>query len=211
LDYGALERNEPERLDSLGLGIGVQVLSKGTVADEAYVSSRAWEHAILDACPFHPAGGCGVERLGSYPRIWPKGCRIPRFWCPVARRSVSLLPESLAAGVTGSLDAIEAAVDAVEAHGVAGAVEAIFPSEAEDAIGLVGATRSLRRRARWVRSTLVAVVTLLADRFAGIAPTLASIRAFLNVERVLVPLREIAEHHLDALARPFGLRARVSA
>lgn len=196
---------------SLGLGVDVQLLAKGIVADEAYVSRRAWEYAILDACPFHPDGGCGVERLGSYPRIWPVGCRIARFWCPVAGASISLLPESLAAGVTGSLDAIEDAMDAIEAHGVAASVEAVLPSDADDAVGLTSATRWLRRRARWVRSLLVAIVTLLTDRFAGVAPTLAAIRAALGAERALVALRPIAEAHLSTLARPFGFRARAGA
>ena len=189
----------------------MQLLAIGVVADEAYVSRRAWEHAILDACPFHPAGGCGVTRHGSYPRIWPSGCRIPRFWCPVAKVSISLLPESLAAGVTGSLDAIEEAVDAIDVHGIAGAVDVVLPPDADEAVGLVGAMRSLRRRRRWVHSALVAIVTLLADRFAGIAPTLGALRAELGVDRVLVALRSIAEIHLGALARPLGLRARASA
>ena len=196
---------------SLGLGVDVQLLLKGIVADEAYVSRRAWEYAILDVCPFHPDGGCGVERLGSYPRIWPAGCRIARFWCPAEGASISLLPESLAAGVTGPLDTIEDAIDAIEAHGLAGAVEVVLPADAVDAVGLASATRWLRRRARWVRSLLVALVTLLADRLVGVAPTLAAIRAELGVERALVALRAIAEAHLSTLARPFGFRARAGA
>ena len=193
---------------SLGLDVGVQLLWKEVDADEAYVSGRAWERAILSECPFHPGGGCGVERLGSYPRVWPEGCRIARFWCPVARASISLLPESLAAGVTGSLDAIEAVVDSVEAHGVAGAVEVVFPVDGEKFVGTTTATRSLRRRVRWVRSLLLAVVTLLADRFVGIAPTLESLRAALRVERVLVALRRLPELDLLSIARPLGFRAR---
>lgn len=201
----------PGDWNSLGLGVDVQVLLKGLVADEAYVTGRGWEHAILGECPLHPEGGCGVGGHGSYARVWPEGCRIARFWCPVARVSISLLPESLAAGVTGSLDAIEAAAEAVEAHGLAAAVEVVLPADADDAVGLVGATRWVRRRARWVDGLLLALVTLMADRFAGVAPTLAGLRAALGVERVLVALRPIAERHLSALARPFGLQARARA
>lgn len=200
----------PGDLHSLGLGVGVQLLAKGLVADEAYVSRRAWEYAILDECPFHPAGGCGVGPHGSYPRVWPAGCRIPRFWCPLAGASISLLPESLAAGITGSLDAIEDAADAVETHGLAGAVEVVLPGDAAGAVGLVSAMRWLRRRARWVRSILLALVTLLADRFAGVAPTLVAVRTALGVDRVLVALRTLAAPHLSALAHPFGLRPRAS-
>jgi len=141
----------------------VQILSKGTVADEAYVSGRAWERAILVACPLHPEGGCGVQRLGSYPRVWPAGCRIPRFYCPVARVSISLLPESLAAGIRGSLDAVERAAEQVETLGITAAVDEVHPADAPNVIGLAGAIRSLRRRARWVRAVLVAVVTLIGS------------------------------------------------
>lgn len=208
-DDPTTEGLSPGDWTSLGLGVDVQTLWKGIVADEVYVSRRAWQFAILDACPLHPAGGCGVERLGSYPRLWPKGCRIPRFWCPLASCSISLLPESLAAGIRGPLDAIETAAEAVESVGITASVDAIFPPDADDAIGLVAATRALRRRSRWVRAVLAAIITLMPDRFVGVAPTLTAMRAALGVERVLVMLRSIAETHLDALARPFGFRARV--
>jgi len=200
----------PGDWNSLGLGVGVQLILKGVVADEAYVSRRAWEHAILDTCPFHPSGGCGAGPHGSYPRIWPFGCRIPRFWCPLAGHSISLLPESLAAGITGSLDAIEDVAEAVEVHGVAGALEIVLPSDAENAVSLPSAMRWLRRRVRWVRSVLLALVTLLADRFVGVAPTLTAVRAALGVDRALVALRSIAASHLVALWRPFGLCPRAS-
>lgn len=36
----------------------------------------AREGAILDRCPFHPEGGCGVEKLGSYGRVEPPGARL---------------------------------------------------------------------------------------------------------------------------------------
>lgn len=201
----------PSDLNSLGLGVDVQLISKGVVADDAYISRRAWNFAILGECPFHPLGGCGVERLGSYPRVWPKGCRIPRFWCSLAGRSISLLPESLAAGVSGSLDSIEASVEVIEALGISAAVDVVYPANADDAISLESARRSLRRRAGWVYPMLIAVVTLFADRFVGVAPTLRSMRLALGVDRVLVPLRLIVETHLAALQRPFGLCARASA
>jgi hypothetical protein len=140
--------------------------------------------------------------------VWPAGCRIARFWCPVAEHSISLLPESLAAGLTGPLEAIEDAAEVVESVGMSAAVDAVFPSDADDAIGLVAATRALRRRVRWVHAVLVAVVTLLPARFVGVAPTLAAMRGALGVDRVLVVLRSLAEEHLGALARPFGFCAR---
>lgn len=186
----------------------MQLIWKDVVADEAYVSGRAWERAILCECPLHLDGGCRIERLGSYRRVWPRGCRIPRFWCPVAGTSISLLPETLAAGVTGSLDTIEAAVDAVDAHGIAGAVEVVFPADAERFVGVTSALRLLRRRVRWVRAVLLAIVTLLADRFAGIAPTLEAMREALGTSRVLVALRALPEIDVGLFAHPLGLRPR---
>ena len=87
----------------------------------------------------------------------------------------------------------------------------LTPADVEDAIGLEAARRSLRRRARWVYPTLITLVSLLADRLSGVAPTLHAMRIALGVERVLVALRSVAEMHLGAVARPLGFRARVSA
>lgn len=198
--------------DSHSLGLGVdddmQLLLKGVVADEAYVSGRSWERELLGECPFHKAGGCGLRRLGSYPRVWPEGCRVGRYLCPVQGTTISLLPQSLAAGVTGPLAAIERAADAVERLGAEGAVDEVHPADDDEAIGHVGAVRSVRRRATWVRSTLLAIVTLLPARFIGVEPTLAGLRAALGVESVLVELRRLVEEHLGILPRPFGFRAR---
>jgi hypothetical protein len=189
----------------------VQLLWKCPLSDERYVSERAWESAILDSCPFHAEGGCGVERLGTYARVAPAGARVPRWWCPKAGASISLLPSFLAARLTGTLAAVESVVAAVEsAGGVAAAVDAVHPPDAAHAIGLAGAVRSIRRRVAAVRAALLAIATLMPERFVGVAPTLASFRAALGVERVLVVVREIAARHLGALPVPLGLRARGS-
>jgi len=57
---------------------------------------------------------------------------------------------------------------------------------------------------------LLAIVTLMPDRFAGIRPTLAAFREALGRGTVLVTLRELAERHLGALPVPIGFRARAS-
>jgi hypothetical protein len=187
-------------------------LWKCPLADEGYVTQRAWESAILDACPFHPEGGCGLEKLGSYGRVEPAGVRVPRWWCPKQRASISLLPSFLAARLSGTLAAVEQVVDAVEAAGgIAAAVDAVHPPEAEDAIGLVCALRSIRRRVRAVRAALLAIATLMPERFAGVGPTLRAFREALASADVLVTLRALAERHLGALPVPLGFRARVRA
>ena len=190
----------------------MQLLWRYPLADERYVSESAWEHAILDVCPFHPEGGCGVEKLGSYPRAEPAGARIPRWWCPKQRASISLLPSFFAARLSGTLAAVEDIVAAVErAGGLAAAVDVVHPPDADDAIGLVCALRSMRRRVRAVRAALLAIATLMPERFAGVLPTLAAFRAVLARERVLVTLRELCEQTLSALPVPLGFRTRASA
>ena len=187
----------------------VQQLWNYPYADERYVSERAWEDAILDSCPFHPDGGCGVEKLGSYGRAEPAGVRVPRWWCPKQRASVSLLPSFLAARLSGTLAAVEAVVVAVEVAGsVAAAVDVVHPPEADNALGLAGALRSIRRRVRAVRSALIAIATLMPDDFAGVGPTIAAFREALARQPVLVALRERCARYLSALPVPLGLRTR---
>lgn len=189
----------------------MQVLWKCPLTDERYVTQRAWEGAILDGCPFHPEGGCGLEKLGSYARIEPPGARIPRWWCPKRRESISLLPSFLAARIRGTLADVERVVEAVEGAGsAAAAVDAVHPPDAEAPIEFAGALRSILRRVRAVRAALIAVVTLLPERFAAVSPTLAAFREVLGGGAVLVGLRELVAGHLGSLRAPFGFRARAT-
>lgn len=187
----------------------MQLLWKYPRADAAYVSEAAWEDAILECCPYHPEGGCGLEKLGSYRRVRPAGLRIARWWCPKQRGSISLLPSFLAARLSGTVAEVEDVVAAIEHAGsVTAAVDVVHPPEAEDAVGLVGALRSMRRRLRAVRAVLLAVATLLPERFTGVLPTLAAFRAAMACARVLVPLRELAARYLPSLPAPLGFRTR---
>ena len=70
--------------------------------------------------------------------------------------------------------------------------------------------RSIRRRVRAVGAALVAIATLLPERFAGVLPTLAAFRAAFGGGAVLLRLRELAERHLGSLPAPLGFRARAS-
>jgi hypothetical protein len=189
----------------------MQLRLKLPMSDAQYVSERGWERAILEGCPFHPEGGCGLERLGTYGRVAPAGVRIARWWCPKQRASISLLPSFLAARLRGTLASVEDAVSAAErASSVAAAVDLVRPPDVEDAVGLVGAERWLRRRVAAVGAALRAIVTLMPERFAGVAPTLAAFREALSGGGVLVALREIAERHLPALPAPLGFRTRAA-
>ncbi len=182
------------------------------IADDRYVAERAWERAVLCACPLHPGGGCGLEKLGTYGRVAPAGAGVPRWWCPLARKSISLLPTFLAAGLSGTLDDVEAVVAAVEqAGGVVAAVDLVHPAEAHDALGLEGAKRSIRRRARAVHAALLAIVTLMPEQFVGVMPTLEALRVVLCTGRVLVTLRTLVARHLGSLPGPLGFGARAGA
>ena len=190
----------------------MQLGLKLPLSDAQYVSERGWERAILERCPFHPEGGCGVEKLGTYGRVTPAGVRVARWWCPRQRASISLLPWFLAARHRGTLASVEDAVAAVERAGsLAAAVDVVRPPDIDDAVGLVCAQRWLRRRVVAVRAALLAIVTLLAERFLGVAPTLAGFREVLGAGSVLVQLRTLAERHLAALPVPLGFRARAAA
>ncbi len=190
----------------------VQVLCKEFTAADRYVADRAWQRAVLCKCPFHPAGGCGLRKLGTYGRVQPEGVRVARFWCPKVRRSISLLPVFLAARMVGTLDNVEATVLAVEqAGGVAAAVDRVYPASANRAIGPTCAMRAIGRRLHAVREVLLAFVTLMADCMTGVAPTLGALREALGTEHVLVTVRCIMEPRLGALPTPLGFRHRVKA
>jgi hypothetical protein len=178
------------------------------IADDRYVPDRAWERAVLDECPFHPAGGCGLRHHGSYPRVHPASARVARFLCPVRGETISLLPSFLAARLPATLDEIEAVIDAVEASpSIAVAVETTRPADAGRAVTSISAARWVRRRRRPILAALVALVTLVPELW-GCAPTLTAIRARLGQARVLVALRQLGHAHLRALSPPLGLHAR---
>ena len=62
-----------------------------------------------------------------------------------------------------------------------------------------------------MRAALLAIATLMPERFAGVSPTLAAFRKVLGRDRVLEALRELAERHLGALPVPLGFCTRARA
>jgi len=151
-----------------------------------------------------------VSKHGSYGRVRPQGVRVARFWCPLAGVSISLLPAFLAARLQGTLDEVEAVVVAVEQAGsVAAAVEVVYPSDGERKIGPVCAARWIRRRVHAVAAAMLAIVTLMPERFMSVTPTLGALRAALGTKRLLFALRAIASRHMGSLPVPLGFGARV--
>ena len=83
-----------------------------TGADD--VTQQGWLSATLPRCPLHPQGGCGFARHGTYARASPPGTRVARWYCPEGHRTFSLLPDCLAARLSGTLSEVEAVVRAAE-------------------------------------------------------------------------------------------------
>jgi hypothetical protein len=197
----------------------VQSIRVFGLSTEQYKSQRSWETASLEVCPFAAAGGCELgwdlgggscrlRRHGSYER---SGGGIARFLCMSAHRTISLLPDFMAAGATGSLQGIEDAADRVERH--VGSLEQLaeeqrpMADDDPDTVRVAGAVKWLRRRRSWVAAVLVVARQLLPERLAGCVLTLAAFRAALGVTQVLVTLRQLLAARLGDVPAPIGLKA----
>jgi hypothetical protein len=135
---------------------------------------------------------------------------VARLRCPKAGLTISLLPDFMAARLSGTLTEVEQAVEVAEAAGSREqAADQVRPADAEEAVTLPSALRWLRRRLVPVRAALLGLVTLLPELF-GCAPTVAAVRERLGVREALVTLRALAERALPVLAAPLGFRARAA-
>jgi hypothetical protein len=123
---------------------------------ETYVSSQEWRDARLSSCPLHSSGSCSFARHGSYARKTSPGLRIARWYCPEGRRTFSLLPDFLAARLSGQLSSIEnIMIVASSAKSIEAAADALRGPE----VTLPAAVRWLRRRIRAVRRALECVAS----------------------------------------------------
>ena len=172
-----------------------------------YVSQEAWRDANLVRCPLHPNGGCGFARHGTYERISPPGTLIARWYCPQGHRTFSLLPDCLAARLSGTLAEVEAVVRDVEQ---ATSLEAACAGLRLD-IELPGALRWISRRVHAVHASLNVLKGLLPDLLATCTPTLTAFCEHLGVARVLLGLRRIAAVFLHRLPAPLGFLPRRTA
>ena len=179
---------------------GVQVRLATPITSEIYVADKLWRLATLTVCPWHPAGGCGFCRHGTYERVRPPGTLIARWYCPQARRTVSALPDCLASHYSGTLTDLEAMVVAVEQA----PSRATATGQLRTEIELPGALRYLDRLCRAIHDTLTVIRGLQPERFGALAPTLRAFAAGLGGGAVLVRLREWVARHLPQLPAPFG-------
>jgi hypothetical protein len=169
-----------------------------------YVSQQGWLSASLPRCPLHPLGGCGLARHGTYARVSPPGTLIARWYCPEGHRTFSLLPDCLAARLSGTLAEVEAVVLAFEQAPSREAACGVVRLD----IDLPGALRWSARRVQGVHSALARIRGLLPEVFAGCAPTLTAFGEHLGVADVLVALRGMAEAFLANLPKPLGFVPR---
>lgn len=184
---------------------GVQVRFATSVTGEDYVTGKLWEQATLTACPWHLGHDCGFCRHGTYKRVTPVGCRVARWHCPENGRTVSALPDALAAHRKGTLAELEATLLVVEQATSLNAAATTLRTDIE----LPGALRYLARLRRDIHRSLAAVRGLYSERFAGIAPTLTAFALLLGVPGVLVALRaECDRAYLPLLGAPLGFDSR---
>lgn len=184
---------------------GVQLRYETGLTGEDYVSRQAWHEASLERCPLHPEGGCGLVRHGTYPRVTPPGARVPRWYCPSAPCTISLLADCLAARLPGTLEAVEAVVASVEsAPSLEAAADALHPQA-----DLPSAIRWTRRRVQRVHAALTALRALMPQDFLACPATVTGFRTRLDTEPVLPALRARAAAHLAELPAPLGFRPRL--
>ena len=171
-----------------------------TLSAQQYVRQQAWKDAQLDNCPLHPNGGCGIARHGTYPRKFPPGIKIPRWYCRKARQTFSLLPDCLASRLSGTLVEIEDVIDKVENSP---SQEAAAQNMRID-IEFAGVLRWIRRRLFLVRCSLSLLTELLPSLPAGCSTSISSFRSALGVKYVLPELRIRASCYLHMLPPPLG-------
>jgi hypothetical protein len=129
---------------------------------------------------------------------------IARWYCPEGHRTFSLLPDCLAARLTGTLAEVEVVVRAVEQA----PSRAAACARLRLGIELPGVERWVARRVASVHTALHLLRGLLPEVFGGCAPTLTAFGERLGVAEVLVALRAMAEAFLPELPKPLGFVPR---
>ena len=178
----------------------MQIRYATNLSAEQYVQQQAWRAATLSQCPLHPQGGCGFCKNGTYPRKFPHGTKIARWYCADGHMSFSLLPDCLASRLSGSLNEVEDVLTDVEnSHSQQAAADHIRID-----ILLPGALRWIRRRIFWVKASLSMLIEMLPELFADCRPSILSFQSVLNVGYALPELRQVAGSHLHILPPPLG-------
>lgn len=172
---------------------------------QEYVSQKAWVNATLDGCPSHPGGGCRFHRHGTYRRETRHGpALVTRYRCVESRTTFSLLPDCLAAGLSGSLDECERVVAAIEDGATLQAAAAAV--RGAHAVESAGMRRWARRRLDRVLVCLTTLIPMYPDLLGGCAVRVADVRLRLGTDHALTGLRGRCEGYLPRLPSPVGFR-----
>lgn len=179
----------------------MQILYVTGLTISQYIEQRFWEQAKLDCCPFHPKGGCGLAKHGTYPRKFPQYCLIARWYCPKARTSISLLPDFFACRFPGTLNEVEAAVNTAEnCDSLEQAAAKLRPE-----VTPVSALRWLRRRIKHVFKILTTVKGIVGTTCP---PVLTQWREHYATQNLLQRLRILVNGHLHAFPPILGFAPR---
>ena len=180
----------------------VQIRLPTDLTGEDYVKRAAWRDASAPECPWHGAE-CELAPHGTYGRRTPAGARVRRFRCRQSGRTVSLLPDCLAARLPGTLAEVEAAARAAQQlPSLKEAADRVRPH----GVGESAAVRWMRRRELLVKVCLELLRSLYPAQFEHVEPTLVAFGAALGTQAVLVRLRTVAAAQLGALPAPLGFR-----
>ncbi len=183
---------------------GMQLPLKHDYSCEEYLTQKIWEKKLLSACPNHPEGGCGFERLGTYTRSSSDGrgeVPIARYRCRRDGKTFSILPRFFAARYLGNLQQLEDQVVAAEAQG---AWQAAKNLQASEASSHVDSYQWLRRRKKAVHRCLSALVGLLPKTLVRGVLQVRELRRTLGTKQTLLHLRRQLEGRLPQLAVPIG-------
>ncbi len=179
----------------------MQILYETGLTISQYIEQRAWERAKLDHCPFHPEGGCGLAKHGTYSRKFPEYCLIARWYCLKAHQSISLLPDFFACQFPGTLNEIEEVVNTAEnCESLEQAADELRPE-----ITLTSALRWLRRRIKHVYQILTTVKGMIGTRCP---PVLKLWRRQYGTTNLLQQMRIKVAAHLHAFPPILGLAPR---
>ncbi len=176
------------------------------LAVDQYIDRKAWRDAKLDYCPLHPKGGCRFAKHGTYPRKFPDGVKIARWYCPDGSATFSMLPDCLSSRLPGTLVEVENIINQIEKSS---SQEAAAENIRLD-ISLPSALRWMRLRLFLIRLTLTLLIDLVTS-LGDCQPTVSSFRSVLGIEFVLPRLRMLASPYLDILPPPLGFGPRPEA
>ena len=176
----------------------VQLRLKIALTGEDYVKRKAWLDATAPPCPWHTKD-CQLVPHGTYERRTPEGARVRRFRCRRLGRTVSLLPDCLAARLPGTLEDVEATVRGAEqAPSLATAAIEARPEDVDTG----AAQRWTSRRWRPVQQCLELLRTLYPQRFGAVEAI--AFGAALGTAAVLAHLRAVAAKRPQTLPAPVG-------